>query len=125
MTHHVTIPRTERSVALALLAALGLLAALLVATPAPASGDSHDGPSIMEIQGDGHLSPLVDETVTTHGVVTAVAFRGFYLQDPAGDGDDATSDGIFVSSRSTVAVGDMVEVTGCRRGKHRWRPSHR
>ena len=70
--------------------------------------------TIPEIQGAGHLSPHAGSIARTEGVVTAVAFNGFYLQDPAGDGDDATSDGIFVDPDSgpPVAVGDEVRVTG-------------
>ena len=34
--------------------------------------------------------------MTTTGVVTAIAFNGYYVQNPVGDGDPATSDGIFV-----------------------------
>lgn len=68
--------------------------------------------SIMEIQGAGHLSPLTDELVATSGVVTAAAFRGFYMQDPTGDGNDDTSDGIFVSSGVGVEPGDVVAVEG-------------
>jgi predicted extracellular nuclease len=37
---------------------------------------------------------------------------GFYLQDPDGDGDDATSDGVFVFSTAAVDLGDTVAVTG-------------
>ena len=45
--------------------------------------------------------------------VTAVAFNGYYVQDPDGDGDDATSDGMFVrESGSKPNVGDLVELTG-------------
>ena len=105
MTHQLAIPRSQRSVALALLTALCLLAAMLVAAPQAVGADT--GPTIMEIQGDGHLSPLVGDEVTTEGVVTAVGFRSFYVQDVVGDGDDTTSDGIFVSSTSAVAVGDV------------------
>jgi 2',3'-cyclic-nucleotide 2'-phosphodiesterase (5'-nucleotidase family)/endonuclease/exonuclease/phosphatase family metal-dependent hydrolase len=55
--------------------------------------------------------------VRTTGVVTATdsnGARGFYLQDPAGDGDDATSDAIFVftGATPTVAIGDDVTVEG-------------
>jgi 5'-nucleotidase len=57
--------------------------------------------------------------VTTRGVVTAVPefLYGFYLQSPTGDGDAATSDGVFVyypngSGDVTVEVGQHVEVTG-------------
>jgi predicted extracellular nuclease len=70
--------------------------------------------TIMAIQGAGHISPLVGQTVATTGVVTAVAFNGFYVQDPAGDGEDRTSDGIFVftSDAPDVGVGDEVALEG-------------
>jgi hypothetical protein len=73
------------------------------------------GPTaIYDIQGESHTSPLLGQTVTTTGIVTAVSNSGFYLQDPTGDGNIATSDAIFVftSSRPSVAVGDGLEVTG-------------
>ncbi|AFY57726.1 putative extracellular nuclease [Rivularia sp. PCC 7116] len=75
-------------------------------TPTPAK--------IYEIQGESHTSPLVDQLVTTLGVVTAVDDDGFYLQDATGDDNDATSDAIFVftDSNPTVEVGNHVEVTG-------------
>jgi predicted extracellular nuclease len=38
--------------------------------------------AIHDIQGTGHISPHVGETVTTSGVVTAKRSNGFYLQDP-------------------------------------------
>jgi predicted extracellular nuclease len=75
---------------------------------------------IPEIQGDGATVALTG-TRTTQGVVVAdyegpsPALRGFYLQDPVGDGNPATSDGIFVfegSNADTVKVGDVVRVTG-------------
>lgn len=70
--------------------------------------------SIPEIQGAAHTSPLLDESITTTGIVTAVDSNGFYLQDPAGDGDIATSDAIFVFSGSApgVNIGDELEVSG-------------
>jgi predicted extracellular nuclease len=70
--------------------------------------------TIMQIQGAGHTSPLRGENVSTTGVVTAVAPNGFYLQDPVGDGDAATSDGIFVFTNNapTVAIGHTVQVEG-------------
>jgi VCBS repeat-containing protein len=69
---------------------------------------------IYQIQGEGHASPYVGQPVTTTGIVTGVVGNGFYLQDPTGDGNSRTSDGIFVftSSAPTVAVGDAVSVTG-------------
>lgn len=69
---------------------------------------------IFELQGAAHSSPYVGRTVVTRGLVTALDSNGFYLQDPVGDGDDATSDAILVytGSAPTVSVGDEVEVTG-------------
>jgi len=68
---------------------------------------------IYDIQGAGHISSYRGQSVTTRGVVTAVAFNGYYVQDPVGDGNDATSDGIFVRKfGSKPSVGDFVELTG-------------
>lgn len=70
---------------------------------------------IRDIQGAGHLSPLVGRSVSdVPGIVTGKRSNGFYLQDPAPDADPATSEGIFVftSSAPTVAVGDSVLVGG-------------
>ncbi len=63
-----------------------------------AAGQCSEGTAIFEIQGASHVSALEGQTVDTCGVVTATAFNGYYLQDAIGDGDDATSDGIFVSN---------------------------
>ena len=85
-----------------------------------------DRVTIMEIQGAGHVSGLVSTTpldpttgasgprVLTNGIVTAVDSNGFYMQDPDGDGDIATSDAIFVftSDAPGVAIGDSVDVEG-------------
>jgi predicted extracellular nuclease len=70
--------------------------------------------SIMQIQGSGATSPFVGESVRTSGVVTRVNNNGFFMQDAAGDGDDATSDGLFVFTGSAPAVvaGQWVELTG-------------
>ncbi len=70
--------------------------------------------TIMEIQGAGHTSPLLGQDVTTSGIVTAVDSNGFYMQDPDGDGDIATSDAIFVftGSAPSVVIGDAVDVSG-------------
>ncbi|GAA1986838.1 hypothetical protein GCM10009817_30440 [Terrabacter lapilli] len=78
------------------------------ATPVPA------------IQGSG-ATAAVTGSVTTRGVVVgdyegpSPALRGFFIQDPTGDGDPATSDGIFVfegSNADTVQLGDLVTVKG-------------
>lgn len=85
--------------------------------------------SIMEIQGAGHVSPLLATSleawlagevaiegavVETAGVVTAVDASGFYLQDPAGDGDRRTSDAIYVEADDLREIfpGRTVTVTG-------------
>lgn len=71
--------------------------------------------TIAQVQGAAHRSPLEARSVTgVRGIVTARASNGFYFQDPVPDGDDATSDALFVFTRSApgVAVGDEVEVAG-------------
>jgi uncharacterized protein len=70
--------------------------------------------AIHEIQGAAHLSPLAGALALTSGIVTATSANGFWMQDPAPDADDATSEGIFVftGSAPTVASGDSVQVTG-------------
>lgn len=70
--------------------------------------------AIHDIQGAGHISPLQGALVATQGIVTALRSNGFYLQDPAPDADDATSEGIFVftGAAPSVAVGDSATVTG-------------
>ncbi len=76
---------------------------------------------IFDIQGMGHLSPFDGQTVSTQGVVTALQNNGFYIQDPLGDSNEATSDGMFVftgTSRlgtltsSGLAVGTNVAING-------------
>ena len=69
--------------------------------------------TIPQIQGSGASSPFVGTMQTTEGVVTLVVSNGFYLQDPAGDGDPSTSDGIFVFTGAAPAVtaGDRVRLS--------------
>ena len=71
--------------------------------------------TIMQIQGAGHVSPLVGRRVSeVPGVITAVRPSSFYMQDATGDGNDATSDGILVFGldTSTLTVGSAVLVNG-------------
>lgn len=71
--------------------------------------------TIPEVQGSGSESPVLGELIIVEDViVTCVDTNGFYIQDPVGDADSTTSDGIFVftSSAPTVASGDQVDVTG-------------
>ena len=69
---------------------------------------------IYDIQGSGNTSPLVGQSVTTRGVVTKLLGNGYFMQDPVGDGNPFTSDGIFVftSTAPTVLVGQHIQVTG-------------
>lgn len=71
--------------------------------------------TIPQIQGSTHLSPHDAEQVVTSGVVTARKFDGYWVQDPKGDGDDSTSDGIFVytgSSGVKPEAGQTVRISG-------------
>jgi predicted extracellular nuclease len=79
--------------------------------------------SVSAIQGSGD-SAAITGMVTTKGVVvgdfegpTSSGLQGFYLQDPEGDGDESTSDGIFVftGNANTVAGGELVRVAGFAR----------
>jgi len=76
---------------------------------------------IPSIQGSG-ASAAITGNVTTQGAVVGdfegtTGLQGFYLQDATGDGDAATSDGIFVFTGSTnlVSAGQVVRVTGFAR----------
>lgn len=66
-----------------------------------------------QVQGNGAATALEGETVSVRGTVVGdtAGLGGFYLQD-GGDGDDATSDGIFVPSAADIALGDTVAVAG-------------
>ncbi|MBX3012768.1 MAG: endonuclease/exonuclease/phosphatase family protein [Caldilineaceae bacterium] len=68
---------------------------------------------IYAIQGRDAVSPYYQQWRDSYGVVTGVLDDGFYLQDPVGDDDPATSDGIFVYTYTppTVQPGQCVEVT--------------
>ncbi|WP_204369030.1 ExeM/NucH family extracellular endonuclease [Methylocucumis oryzae] len=82
---------------------------------------SESDTAIGAIQGSGETAALTG-TRTVQGVVVgdyegaSPNLRGFYLQNtPAqSDGDDATSDGIFVfnGSNNSVNLGQVVQVTG-------------
>jgi uncharacterized protein len=69
---------------------------------------------IHTIQGASHISPLKGSVVTTRGIVTALDDLGYYLQDPAPDDNDATSEAIlvFTGSAPPVQTGDDVQITG-------------
>ncbi|WP_413165990.1 endonuclease/exonuclease/phosphatase family protein [Capilliphycus salinus ALCB114379] len=103
-------------------------------TPTAGSSDNGGGEEpiftpIYDIQGASQTSPFVNvdfnnlpantfsitgDTVVTTGIVTAVDSNGFYLQDPSGDGNIATSDALFVftGSNPNVTIGDELQVEG-------------
>jgi endonuclease/exonuclease/phosphatase family metal-dependent hydrolase len=92
---------------------LGLLIGLLLLAPARLGAEQvYDPIPIYRIQGNGPSTPMSEWWVDTVGVVTGVTTTGFYLQDPLGDGDPATSDGIFVYTHDapTVQLGACVLV---------------
>ncbi|MCB8952033.1 MAG: hypothetical protein H6650_08470 [Ardenticatenales bacterium] len=75
--------------------------------------------TIPEIQGSGNASPCENQYVSNiEGCITGVTNTGFYFQDETGDGDPATSDGIYVYQYSTWtnpgnwAIGDRARVSG-------------
>lgn len=78
------------------------------------------GVTIPIIQGSAAASPLQGQNVTVSGVVVADfqaagQMNGFFMQDATGDGNPATSDGIFVAALTNTAdvnLGQLVEVTG-------------
>jgi len=124
----------------------GTYTATLTATnddAAPESGDctlaitvaAFDATPIGTIQGAGFATPLNNQTRSVEAVVTGhddeigqstsgvfPEDRGLFVQD-AGDGDDATSDGIFVAEildpdmLASFPLGTTVRVTGVVREK--------
>ncbi|MEO6943078.1 MAG: ExeM/NucH family extracellular endonuclease [Lacisediminihabitans sp.] len=103
------------SVALATALALGL--SVLTAPAAFAAAPDH---SIAEVQGTGAATPLLGQTVTVEGVVTAdyrgvSNFRGLFVQSANPSGIAGASDGVFVylnQANPSVSIGDLVTVTG-------------
>jgi predicted extracellular nuclease len=82
--------------------------------------------SVVDIQGPGASSPLVDQSVTVSAIVTgdfqdndfdaSSNLSGFYVQQQSPDSDPDTSEGLFVFDGTNpvtdVNVGDRVDVTG-------------
>ena len=69
---------------------------------------------IADLQGRGHVSPLVGRPVSSYGVVTSVVGTAATVQDPGGDGNPATSDAIFVEHAAPMRLraGDRVTFSG-------------
>ena len=104
---------------------LGSTSETLAHPGSPAGNADRARPAtIAAIQGSGAVSPFVGETVRVSGIVVGDfqageipgndRLRGFFIQDPEGDGDPSTSDGLFVFAPEGEAVSlrDRVEVEG-------------
>lgn len=93
-----------------------LVCAVALTWPAAVSAElpSHAIPvtPLSIIQGRDASSPLIGQTVHTVGRVTGITATGFFLQDPLGDGDPLSSDGLFVYTRARpqLAPGSCVYV---------------
>ncbi|MBI2382381.1 MAG: lamin tail domain-containing protein [Gammaproteobacteria bacterium] len=82
-----------------------------VLPPPPPQGQTR----IHQIQGAAHRSPLEGQAVENlPGIVVAKKANGFWMMDAIGDGNPATSEGLYVytGSAPNVAVGDAVRVSG-------------
>jgi hypothetical protein len=67
---------------------------------------------ISEIQGNGDVSPLADQVITTKGVVTGIdaGGAGFFIQDA-----DGAWNGVYVYGRDAaamVSIGSSIQITG-------------
>ncbi len=93
----------------------GTLNPPLAPPPPVTTCDQKPTHEIGAVQGSGRSTLIATgQPVTVRGVVVGdvPGLGGFYLQDTNGDGDLATSDGIFVDSSVPVGLGDIVAVTG-------------
>ncbi|MFF4953732.1 endonuclease/exonuclease/phosphatase family protein [Streptomyces chattanoogensis] len=106
----------RRPAAVGAVAAAALAGGLITATQSATAA----GTRIHDIQGSTRISPLAGKQVSdVPGTVTAVrsfgSARGFWVQDPHPDSDDATSEAVFVfTGKETpkVDVGNAVTVSG-------------
>lgn len=94
--------------------------------PSPSGPAPSTATPIVDIQGAGTSSPIVNQAVSFSGIVTGDFqdndansnnnLGGFYVQQESQDSDPATSEGVFVfdgnSPTTDVNVGDRVDVTG-------------
>ena len=69
---------------------------------------------ISTIQGSGDASEEVGNGHIVEAIVTGMGAGGYFLQEETADsdGDDATSEGIFVSGSTTIAVGNVARIYG-------------
>ena len=77
---------------------------------------SSTGPSPVSVYSSVSTAPTAGVVVETSGIVTGIGTSGFFIQDPTGDGNPATPDGIYVYSPNAIptglAIGNTVTVTG-------------
>ncbi len=93
---------------------------VLAVSGVDAKSPTRPAAAINEIQAAAHVSPLVGRCVrSVEGTVTAILGQkkgqAFWVQETPGDGDPATSDGLFVTALdglAQVAVGDGLRLTG-------------
>lgn len=106
--------RPSRPAVAATTAAAAVLASLTLA-PGVSAEPAGTEATIAQIQGAAHRSPLEGTAVRdVPGIVTATNDAGFWMQSTRPDHDPATSEGLYVYTRTapTVAVGDEVRVSG-------------
>lgn len=82
-----------------------------------ASAAEPQAASIGQVQGDGARSPLLGQRVSVEGVVVgnfAEGLGGVFIQDPRGDGNALTSEGLFVQIQAAMPPtrGQRVRVIG-------------
>jgi predicted extracellular nuclease len=74
--------------------------------------------TIPQLQGTGNSSPCQGHRDNIEGCITGVTAKGFYFQDSTGDGNPASSDGIYAyfyktwNNPSNLQAGDKVRVSG-------------
>jgi len=103
-----------------------LAPAATAATPCTDAEGTLSHKMIGEVQGEGYSSPLItsgfisDDEYLVTGVVSAISTTllkgGFFLYDENADGNEKTSDGVFVKTSSPVSQ-DMVGQQICVRAK--------
>jgi predicted extracellular nuclease len=83
---------------------------------APARSCDYTAAAIHDIQGGGSKTPLLNQDVTTTGIVTGRKTNGFFIQAPDADadGNPDTSEALFVftSTAPSVTAGDFATVKG-------------
>ncbi len=91
---------------------------LLLAWCLPLTVAAQKDRAISEAQGEKNVSPFDGQTARLTGIVTARIRSGFFLQSPDDktDSNPATSEGIFVYTKSEpdgeATVGNLISVTG-------------